>query len=126
MPSTASRLTQYDHATFRDIPNEPFVSVHGEAETPVSNNPQIERNKRKEYYAAASSIDREVGKVLDQLESMAKLDDTIVVYAADHGLNAGQHGMWEKGNGTQPQNFLEESIRVPCICAGFNSDVSAL
>jgi arylsulfatase A-like enzyme len=38
-----------------------------------------------------------------------------VVYTGDHGLNAGHHGMWEKGNGTIPQNFLEESIRVPCM-----------
>jgi arylsulfatase A-like enzyme len=116
-------LTQYGHVNFRDIPAEPFLKVHGETELPVSPNPQIEHNKRKEYYAAASSIDREVGKVLDQLESMGKLDDTLVVYAADHGLNAGHHGMWEKGNGTQPQNFLEESIRVPCTVSWPNGGI---
>lgn len=116
-------LTQYEHATFRDIPNEPFSKVHGEAELPVSTNPQVEHNKRKQHYAAASSIDREVGKVLDHLESIGKLDDTLVVYAADHGLNAGHHGMWEKGNGTLPQNFLEESIRVPCTVSWPNGGV---
>jgi len=55
-----------------------------------------------------------VGKVLDALETLGQLDTTMVVYTADHGLNAGHHGMWEKGNATSPQNFLEESIRVPC------------
>ena len=34
-----------------------------------------------------------------------------MVYTSDHGLNAGHHGLWEKGNITTPQNFLDESIR---------------
>lgn len=110
----ADLLSQYSNSTFRDIPNEPFLSLHGRALDPVSKDPAIERGKREQYYAAASSIDREVGKVLDELESRGQLENTLVVYTSDHGLNAGHHGMWEKGNGTAPQNFLEESIRVPC------------
>lgn len=107
-------LAQYDDATFRDIPNEPFLNVHGKTLLPVSKNRAIEETKRKQYYAAASSIDREVGKLLDELESRGQLENTLIVYTGDHGLNAGQHGTWEKGNATIPQNFLEESIRVPC------------
>lgn len=38
----------------------------------------------------------------------------LVFLTADYGLNAGQHGTWEKGNATIPQNFLEESIRIAC------------
>ena len=110
----AELVSQYSTATFRDIPNEPFPSCHGEALIPVSKDPAVERSKREQYYAAASSIDREVGKVLDELESRGQLANTVVVYTGDHGLNAGHHGMWEKGNATMPQNFFEESIRVPC------------
>ncbi len=108
-------LSEYKNATFRDIPNERFSDAHGKALIPVTDDKNHEHAKLKEYYAAASSIDREVGKVLDELESLGQLNETMVIYTADHGLNAGQHGMWEKGNGTQPQNFLEESIRVPCV-----------
>ena len=107
-------VSQYSTATFRDIPSEPFPACHGKAVNPVSTDPAVERTKREQYYAAASSIDREVGKVLDELESMGQLSNTLVVYTGDHGLNAGHHGMWEKGNATIPQNFFEESIRVPC------------
>ncbi|HUV71054.1 MAG TPA: sulfatase-like hydrolase/transferase [Terracidiphilus sp.] len=110
-------VTEYKEAGFRDIPHETFLKVHGTARSPASADPQQERQKQAEYYAAASSVDREVGKVLDALEKLGKLEDTLVVYTGDHGLNAGQHGMWEKGNGTVPQNFLEESIRIPCAIA---------
>ncbi|HXE14927.1 MAG TPA: sulfatase-like hydrolase/transferase [Bryobacteraceae bacterium] len=113
----------YAEATFRDIPREPFPSVHGRALIPVSNDPEKERRKREEYYAAASSIDTEVGKALDALESLGQMDNTIVIYTGDHGLNAGHHGMWEKGNATIPQNFFEESIRVPCSIAWRNGGI---
>ena len=108
-------LALYNQATFRDVPNEAFARCHGRPLIPVSDHPSVERAKRQQYYAAASSIDREVGKILDELGSAGQLANTLVVYTSDHGLNAGQHGMWEKGNATLPQNFLEESIRVPCL-----------
>lgn len=107
-------VAEYKDATFRDIPRENFLPVHGMTICPVSPDAEVERQKHAEYYASASSVDREVGRVLDELESMGELKDTVVVYTGDHGLNAGQHGIWEKGNATVPQNFLEESIRVAC------------
>jgi arylsulfatase A-like enzyme len=107
-------VAQYRNAKFRDIPHEPFSKAHGLALIPVSQNPEKERNKHEEYYAAAASIDREVGRILDELESTGNLQNTAVIYTGDHGLNAGQHGIWEKGNATIPQNFFDESVRVPC------------
>lgn len=107
-------VAEYQSATFRDIPKEKFPPCHGEALIPVSKNHQIERMKRMEYYGAVSSLDREVGRILAELESTGQMENTLIVYTSDHGLNAGQHGMWEKGNGTLPQNFFEESVRVSC------------
>lgn len=118
-------VAQYTDATFRDIPREQFLTVHGAPLIPVSGHTDLEDRKRKEYYAAASSVDREVGKVLDTLEALGQLENTIVIYTADHGLNAGHHGMWEKGNGTIPQNFFEESIRVPCSIAWTRGGIPA-
>jgi arylsulfatase A-like enzyme len=112
MPSNL--VSEYDAANFRDIPVETFSKVHGTALSPVSVDAAFELAKKREYYAAASSIDREVGTILDGLERRGVLSNTLVIYTSDHGLNAGQHGIWEKGNATVPQNFLEESIRVPC------------
>ncbi len=107
-------VAQYADATFRDIPEEAFPSSHGITHATVNKDPAVEHAKRQQYYAAASSIDREVGRIIADLEAHAELDDTLVVYTGDHGLNAGHHGVWEKGNITRPQNFFDESIRVAC------------
>jgi choline-sulfatase len=107
-------VAKYSSAGFRDIPSEEFPACHGEPLIPVNSNPQIERMKHMEYYGAVSSIDREVGKILAELEATGQLENTLVVYTGDHGLNTGQHGMWEKGNATLPQNFFDESIRISC------------
>jgi len=113
----AELVQQYHSATFQDIPDEKFFPCHGYPLTGISAQPEEERKKRQEYYAAATFVDQQVGKILDALEASGQMANTVIVYATDHGLNAGHHGMWEKGNGTVPQNFLEESIRVPCTIA---------
>ncbi len=108
-------VEQYQSATFKDIPDVQFMPCHGTSnQKPVGQNPAQERKKRIEYYAAVSSLDREVGKVLAALQATGQLDNTLIVYTGDHGLNTGHHGIWEKGNATHPQNFLEESIRIGC------------
>ena len=107
-------VAQYQTATFHDIPEEQPVACHGTVVEARPKRPVIEHEKRAEYYAAVSSIDREIGKVLAALEANGQLDNTLIVYTGDHGLNCGQHGVWEKGNATVPQNFLEESVRIAC------------
>jgi choline-sulfatase len=110
----ADLVEAYRPATFSDIPDETFAACHGRTLCPVEKDPDKERHKHAEYYAAVSSLDREVGKVLAALEANGQMENTLIVYTGDHGLNAGQHGTWEKGNATIPQNFLEESIRIAC------------
>jgi arylsulfatase A-like enzyme len=56
-----------------------------------------------------------VGRILARLEELGLRGDTLVVFTADQGWNAGHHGVWGKGNGTWPFNMYEESIRVPLI-----------
>jgi len=106
-------VDMYQDATFRDIPDEEPAPCHGKTMSPKLA-PGPEKHRRAEYYAAATSVDREVGRVLDDLKANGELENTLVVYTGDHGLNCGQHGIWEKGNGTSPQNFLDESIRIAC------------
>lgn len=68
-----------------------------------------------QYYASVTHIDESVGRILDTLDTIGARDDTLVIYTSDHGLNCGQHGVWGKGNGTEPKNFYEGSIRVPLV-----------
>lgn len=113
--SRAERLVaHYRRADFRDIPRDapyPFGEV-GDRPSP----PLDPHEARAQYYAAVSMIDEGVGALLDELDAQAANDNTLVVYTADHGLNLGHHGIWGKGNGSQPLNMLDESIRVPLLC----------
>ena len=109
------RLAQrYRKAQFSDIPNEKYVGPGRGIHLP----PDTEAGRREalaQYYAAVSYVDEQLGILLDELEGRGELDDTLVVYTADHGHNNGHHGLYTKGNATVPQNFLEELIRVPCL-----------
>src|SRR5262249_6055272 len=50
-----------------------------------------------------------------KLDELQLRSNTLVVFTADQGWCAGQHGVWGKGNGTWPFNMYEESLRVPLI-----------
>ncbi len=110
----AERLVSYyRRASFRDIPADapyPF-GERGRHPTP----PADPHESLAQYYASVSMIDEGVGRLLDELEAQNARQNTLVVYTSDHGLNMGHHGLWGKGNGSQPLNMLDESISVPLI-----------
>ena len=64
------------------------------------------------YYALIDHIDKQVGRIMGQLESDGRLKNTIVIFTSDHGLALGSHGLMGK------QNMYEHSIRVPLVIAG--------
>ncbi len=68
-----------------------------------------------QYLAAVTEIDEQLGRLLDALDETGELDNTLIIYTADHGLHAGQLGYWQKGNGTRPLNMYERSIRIPML-----------
>jgi choline-sulfatase len=61
------------------------------------------------YNACVSHMDHCVGQVMDALQAAGILEDTIVVYTADHGEMRGEHGLWDKFV------FYESSAGVPCV-----------
>jgi arylsulfatase A-like enzyme len=67
------------------------------------------------YSALIAGVDYNVGRILNRLAEMGVRDNTLVIFTADQGWNAGHHGIWGKGNGTVPFNMYEESLRVPMI-----------
>lgn len=50
----------------------------------------------KDYYATAKSLDRNIGKILDYLDSTGLSKNTIVIYASDQGFYLGEHGWFDK------------------------------
>jgi choline-sulfatase len=70
---------------------------------------------RRSYAAAVSGVDDGVGAILDELDRLGIADNTIVVYAADHGACAGHHGMWGMGEHAAPYNMTDTTLRVPLL-----------
>ena len=62
------------------------------------------------HFALVTVIDMEMGRVVDFLKETGELDNTIIVYSADHGDFAGDHGVCDKNIG------IYESIhRIPFL-----------
>lgn len=110
----AERLvSQYRNATFKDIPDDIPYPFGQAGDHPTK--PENPDEERAQYYASVTHMDEMVGRVLDELDAQDQRDNTLIVYTADHGLNLGHHQIWGKGNGSEPINMLDESIRVPLI-----------
>ena len=62
------------------------------------------------YDAEIASADRQVGRLLDALREQGVLDDTLVVFTADHGESLGEHG-----EQTHAVFIYESTIHVPMI-----------
>ncbi|MGC8560102.1 MAG: sulfatase family protein [Phycisphaerae bacterium] len=104
----------------------PFAPCHGQIAMPFDGVPHLasqQHARLAQYYGAVANIDYQVGRVLSALKKMGELDDTIVVYTGDHGLNGGHNGFWEKGNATVPQNFVDDSILISAIVSWRNGEV---
>lgn len=62
------------------------------------------------YYGMISLMDKQIGQILDRLDELGLAENTLVVFASDHGHFFGQHGLIAKG----PFHY-EDMIRVPLI-----------
>ncbi len=98
------------------VPEHPFdngeMRIRDEVLAPFPRTPEIVQQHIADYYGMITHMDAEMGRVLQTLEAAGHLDNTIVIYTADHGLAVGQHGLLGK------QNLYNHSIRVPSIFAG--------
>lgn len=65
------------------------------------------------YLAYATLIDEQVGRLRAALEAAGQLENTIVVYAADHGDMMGRHQMLDKG-----PLMYDDTYRIPLIVRG--------
>lgn len=77
--------------------------------------PRTESAIRREiavYEQMIEEIDAQVRRVMRTLDEAGVTDEVLVVYAADHGLALGSHGLLGK------QSLYEHSMRAPLILAG--------
>ncbi|MEO2143211.1 MAG: sulfatase/phosphatase domain-containing protein, partial [Flavobacteriaceae bacterium] len=63
----------------------------------------------QDYLATISSVDDNVGRVLDYLEETGLDENTIVVYTSDQGFYLGEHGWFDK------RFIYDESFKIPLL-----------
>ena len=63
------------------------------------------------YYAAVSYTDAQIGILLNTLEKLGTLNNTIIVLWGDHGWHLGDHDMWGK------HTNYEQATKAPLIIA---------
>jgi len=65
------------------------------------------------YLGEVAYADQAFGELLDRLDGAGVLDDSIVVFTADHGEEFQEHGGWEHGH-----SVYQEVVHVPLVVAG--------
>ncbi len=63
----------------------------------------------QDYLGTISSVDDNVGRVLDYLEESGLAENTIVVYTSDQGFYLGEHGWFDK------RFIYDESFKTPLL-----------
>jgi arylsulfatase A-like enzyme len=98
------------------LPKHPFD--HGNLEgrderlLPWPRTRQMVRELTAMYYAVISHLDAQIGRILMALEETGQFDCTLVIFASDHGVALGSHGLRGK------QNMYEHTIGVPLVFCG--------
>ncbi|MFW5802973.1 MAG: sulfatase [Verrucomicrobiota bacterium] len=70
---------------------------------------EMVRRSMAAYFAFVSYMDHCAGRILKALEDSGQADNTIVVFASDHGEMLYDHGLCEK------HCFYESAVRIPLI-----------
>ncbi len=83
------------------------------------------RQSRQGYYGSISFIDAQIGRILDALERRGWLDDTLILFTADHGDMTGDHNLWRKSYAYEASARIPMLIRWPTgLVAGNRGQVS--
>lgn len=64
------------------------------------------------YLAAVHFVDRQIGRLLAELDRLGLTENTFIALTGDHGYQLGEHGLWAK------QTLFDEANHVPLIFAG--------
>ena len=66
------------------------------------------------YAGKVTMVDRWVGRLLEKVEQLNLMHDTLIVWTTDHGHLFGEHDLQGKPNG-ELGNLYEETARIPLI-----------
>ena len=70
------------------------------------------------YYASTTYTDAMVGRLLDAMEELEMIDDTVVILMGDHGWQLGEHSLWCKHANFKTSLHSPLMISAPNIAGG--------
>ena len=92
----------------RSIPGPHHVKIHPDAERMTWDDWAM---AIRYYYAFTTLIDSQIGRIVHHLEQTGLIEDTVILFTADHGQTLGSHGgLIDKG-----WHHFEETHRIPLI-----------
>jgi len=97
----------------RPISKPDFTDAEVEASNLSSELWDIDRlvEYKRHFYAMTTGIDFAIGQLLEKLEALGELDDTLIILNADHGDACGDHFCLEKYYNL----FYDGVVRVPLV-----------
>jgi arylsulfatase A-like enzyme len=105
------------HTPFDQVPPEYLEPYAGASPQELLNRPNFCGEGRgvqavqhvRNYFAAVTGIDQQIGRILAALDQEGLSEDTIVIFTSDHGEMMGSHGLMHK------DVWYDESLLVPFI-----------
>jgi arylsulfatase A-like enzyme len=122
--------TEEMHGWYRD----PDVDFPDPVEPSGELSPEGHQEVRRNYAAMVENVDRWLGELLAVLEERGEREETLIVFASDHGEMLGDHGLWHKrtpyrasagvpllvnGPGVEARGVIEEPATVLDLHATF-------
>jgi len=93
----------------RDMNERDWKTAPPEGLTPEAFKSWSYQRYIKDYLRTIASVDDNVGRLLDYLDTEGLSEDTMVVYTSDQGFFLGDHGWFDK------RFMYEESLRMPFV-----------
>ncbi|MEX0717828.1 MAG: sulfatase [Planctomycetaceae bacterium] len=89
-----------------DLPAAAFEGINTRADIADAEH----RKHLQSYYAAISTLDADIGKLMDGLDRLDAWENTVVLFVSDHGRHLGDQGkIYDK------RTLFEASLHVPLI-----------
>ena len=97
-----------DPAVFKAL-HEPLRTSESRRRWEIRFSPKLFQETVKDYYRLLFGVDREVGRLREELKKQGMADNTVIIFTSDHGFYLGERGLAGKWFAH------EESIRIPLI-----------
>ena len=94
---------------FAKLPNFVQKSEARRRWVPRFSTPELFQSTMRDYFRLVTGIDREVGRIVEELKQRGLSDNTVIIFTSDNGWFEGDRGLADKWF------MYEESIRLPLI-----------